>query len=181
MFSLEINKELKLALVEPSFATRYLELVEYERDYLSQMLAWPAHAHSEEFFLTFIENSIQDYEKGISLTCAMIFQNELVGNVSLNKIDHPLKKAEIGYWLSSKYQGNGLVTKSVSSLINYSFCTLNLDKVQISAAKENQSSRAVAERLQMSLEGLITNSENINGRIVDHAIYGLNKRQWEKR
>jgi ribosomal-protein-serine acetyltransferase len=27
----------------------------------------------------------------------------------------------------------------------------------------------------MKLEGIITNSENINGRILDHAIYGLSK------
>ncbi len=51
-----------------------------------------------------------------------------------------------------------------------------MEKVEISAAVENQSSRKVCERLQFNLEGIITRSENLNGRIiVDHAIYGLHR------
>jgi len=30
----------------------------------------------------------------------------------------------------------------------------------------------------MTLEGIIRNSENLNGRVVDHAIYGIQYAQW---
>jgi ribosomal-protein-serine acetyltransferase len=83
--------------------------------------------------------------------------------------------AEIGYWLSETHQGNGIITRSVSTLINLAFFELCFDKIQISVAVDNQPSRTVCERLGMKLEGIITNSENINGRILDHAIYGLSK------
>ena len=42
-------------------------------------------------------------------------------------------------------------------------------------ATENLASRAICERLGMKLEGIISNAENLNGRIVDHAIYGLHR------
>jgi len=51
-----------------------------------------------------------------------------------------------------------------------------MQKVQISVAVDNQPSRKVCERLGFSLEGVITRSENLNGRVVDHAIYGLSRK-----
>ncbi|MFW1332146.1 GNAT family N-acetyltransferase, partial [Vibrio parahaemolyticus] len=74
-----------------------------------------------------------------------------------------------------EHQGKGLVSKSVSKLIEMAFTELDMQKVEISAAVENQPSRKVCERLGFSLEGIITCSENLNGRVVDHAIYGLSR------
>ncbi|SON48472.1 Putative ribosomal N-acetyltransferase YdaF (fragment) [Vibrio tapetis subsp. tapetis] len=109
------------------------------------------------------------------MVCAMIYHDELVGNISFNSIDHNLKVAEIGYWLSEKQQGKGIITRSVSKLINMAFSDLGMDKVQIAAGEGNAPSRAVCERLGMKLEGIITNRENLNGRVINHAIYGLSK------
>jgi ribosomal-protein-serine acetyltransferase len=175
MFTMKIESDLELALVEPSFAHKYLAIVTNQRDYLSQWLAWPLHAKSEGFFLTFIKQSLIDYAEGKGMVCAIIYQGELVGNISFNTINHSLKMAVIGYWLSETHQGNGIITRSVSTLINLAFFELCFDKIQISVAVDNQPSRKVCERLGMKLEGIITNSENINGRILDHAIYGLSK------
>ena len=180
MFTLKIENDLELALVEPSFAKKYYDIVGKQRDYLSQWLTWPSHAKSEEFFLSFIKKSLHDYANGESLVCAMIFCEELVGNISFNTISYELKKVEIGYWLSCDYQGKGIVTKSVSKLISYAFNELNMEKVQISAAVDNDSSRRVCERLGFKLEGVISNTENLNGRIVDHAIYGLSRAKWSE-
>ncbi|MCG7497851.1 GNAT family N-acetyltransferase [Vibrio sp. Of7-15] len=176
MFTLNVDDDLKLALVEPSFAPKYLEIVTAQREHLSKWLAWPVHAESEAFFLSFIKKSLHDYADGKSMVCAMIFRGELVGNISFNTINHDIKMAEIGYWLSENHQGNGIVSRAVSKLIDFAFSEMGLEKVQISAAVDNQPSRNVCERLGMQLEGLITNSENLNGRIVDHAIYGLLKK-----
>lgn len=173
MFTLLIGKGLELALVERSFAAKYLEIVEREREYLSQWLAWPPHADCEDFFVKFINQSLHDYADNKSLVCAMIFDGEIVGNVSLNTIDHSLKKVEIGYWLSSAYQGQGLVSRSVSQLIDIAFTDLEIDKVQISVAVDNAASRKVCERLGFCLVGIRSQAENLNGRLVDHAVYTL--------
>ncbi|QQX79066.1 GNAT family N-acetyltransferase [Shewanella sp. KX20019] len=174
MFTLEVEKGLVLALVEQSFAPRYFEIVSKEKAHLSQWLAWPLHANSEDFFKHFITRSLLDYAEGKSLVCAMVYEGKVVGNVSLNTISQSLRKAEIGYWLSAEYQGKGIVSKSVSKLINVAFTKLGLEKIEIMAAVENSASRRVAERLGFNLEGVITQAENLNGRFYDHAVYGLN-------
>ncbi|MEJ2765649.1 GNAT family protein [Photobacterium sp. MCCC 1A19761] len=180
MFTQEVKEGLALALVQPSFAKQYLNIVSQERDYLGQWLAWPAHADSEVFFLTFIENALQGYAAGKSLTCAMIVEGQVAGNISFNSINTELKKVEIGYWLSKQYQGQGIVSQSVEKMIEIAFEQLAMEKVQISAAVENRPSRRVCERLGFELEGVITRAENLNGRIVDHAVYGLSRAKWSE-
>ncbi len=180
MFTMEVDDDIKLALVQPSFAQRYLDIVANQKDDLGQWLAWPLHADSADFFLTFITQSLRDYAQGKSMTCAILYQNQVVGNVSFNTINHQLKKVEIGYWLSEQYRGLGIVSRVVEALIRYAFSDLKMQKVQISAAVDNQASRRVCERAGLTLEGIITNAENLNGRIVDHAVYGLRRAEGEK-
>ncbi len=178
MFVREVDDSLMLALVEPGFAARYMEIVDAEREYLGRWLAWPHNAHNREFFMSFITNALQGYSAGQSLTCGILYQGELVGNVSLNKIDRQLSKTDIGYWLSEQCQGQGLVTRVVSELLHIAFDELKLEKVEIAAAVENLASRKVAQRLGFTLEGVIRRAENIDGRVVDHAVYGLLAEEW---
>lgn len=175
MFTLNIGPDLQLALVQPSFASCYLDIVTSERAYLAQWLPWANNANDEAFFLSFIAKSLQDYAQGKSMTCALIYKHEVVGNVSFNSINQELKKVEIGYWLSEKYQGMGIMTKAVSFLIEYAFSELSMEKVEICAAADNGPSRRVCERLNMGLEGIISNYENVNGEIIDHAVYGIHR------
>lgn len=90
-------------------------------------------------------------------------------------IDHDLKKVDIGYWISADYQSKGIVSKCVTKLITMAFTDLAMEKVEISAAVDNQPSRRVCERLGFKLEGIITRAEKINGHVLDHAIYGLSR------
>lgn len=175
MFTLNIGPDLQLAIVQPSFASCYLEIVTIERAYLSKWLPWATKANDEAFFLEFIRKSLIGYAEGKSMTCAIIYENTVVGNVSFNSIDQALKKVVVGYWLSEKYQGLGIVTKAVSFLIEYAFSELDMKKVEICAAVDNTASRRVCERLNMTLEGIISNCENINGDIIAHAIYGIHR------
>lgn len=178
MFKLDIDNTLSLALVQPSFAAEYLTIVSRDRAYLAQWLVWPEHGKDQEFFARFIEQSLHDYALGKSMTCGIIYQGELVGNISFNTINHTLKKVEIGYWLAQAQQGKGIVTKAVAEMIEIAFTQLDMEKVQVSAAEHNSPSRRVCERLGFTLEGVITRAENLNGRVVDHAIYGLSRERW---
>ncbi len=172
MFIKEVDSEIQLALVQPSFAYDFLRIRNNNLDYLSRWLAWPPHCSNEDEFLNFIRTSLQAYAEGKSLTCAIMYKGRLVGTASLNSINQSLSRAEIGYWIEESAQGNGIVTRVCHTLLDIIFNDLKLEKAELHAAVHNQPSRAVAERIGMTLEGIITRNENINGRIVDHAVYG---------
>ena len=175
MFSRIIDEEIKVSLVQESFAPMYLELVKDNFTYLEKWLAWPPHCKSKQDFISFIRKSLHDYADGKSMVCGIWFNEELVGNISFNTINHQLKKVEIGYWLKESAQGNGIITRVCEKFIDIAFIELEMHKIEISAASENLASRAVCERLGMKLEGVISHAENLNGRIVEHAIYGLHR------
>ena len=177
MFTQQVDENIELALVQPSFAALYVDLAKDNYDYLEQWLAWPPHNKVEADFKGFVEQCLTEYATEKSMVCGVFYQGDLVGTAGFNSINHDLKKAELGYWLGASMQGHGIITKVNKHLINIAFNELGMDKVQLCAAEHNLPSRAVAQRLGMTLEGIITNAENLNGRIVDHAIYGLLKEQ----
>ena len=173
MFSTKIDNEIRLVLIQESFATTYVKIIKENFTYLEKWLSWPSSCENEQDFILFIRKSLHDYADGKSMVCAIWFNEELVGNASFNSINNDLKKVEIGYWIKESAQGNGIITRVCEKLINIAFNKLKMQKIQISVATENLSSRAVCERLGMKLEGTISNAENLNGRILDHAVYGL--------
>lgn len=175
MFRFNIDNEISLSLIHEQFSARYVELVSECNEYLSEWLAWPRLCKTQGDFKAFIRQSLHKYADGKNITFAILYHGEIVGNISFNTIDHELKKVEIGYWIGEKHQGNGIITRSCQFLIDYAFTTLKMQKVQISAAEHNEPSRAVCERLGMKLEGVITHSEKIGGKVLSHAIYGLHR------
>jgi ribosomal-protein-serine acetyltransferase len=112
------------------------------------------------------------------MVCSIFYQQQFVGNISFNSLSTSCKKAEIGYWLSQEKQGLGIMSRAVKAMLEIAFSQLNLEVVSIAAATDNGPSRAVAERLGFELEGCLSNSENLNGRIVDHAIYAIKQERW---
>ncbi|AVH33472.1 GNAT family protein [Vibrio fluvialis] len=175
MFTLMVDDDIQLALIEESFAPLYAQLVAKQQAYLSQWLAWPPYCRSEQDFQLFIQNMLHDYADGKVVVCAMFYRGELVGNCSLQEINRDLQKARIGYWLSQEHQGKGIVTRAVSRLIDLAFNTYQLEKVELAAASGNLASQAVAKRLGFNQEGIITRAENLNGRVVDHVVFGLTR------
>lgn len=175
MFIQKIDADISLALVQESFASHYSSIVNDQVDYLSKWLAWPTVCNREQDFRFFIQRVLHEYADGKSMTCAIIYRGEIVGNCSFNTINYDTRCAEVGYWLSKHYQGKGIITRVVNHLISIAFNELDLEKVQLSAAVENLPSRRVAERVGMTLEGVLTNQEKIGGRILDHAIYGIKR------
>ncbi len=172
MFSLKVDEEINLTLANPAYAERMFQLIEFDREYLSQWLSWPALTSKVSDCEAAATQMLHSYADGKSMTCYIFYQEQLVGVAGFNVINHALSLVEVGYWLASAHQGKGIVTRVCRKLISIAFEDLKLEKVQISAAEHNASSRAVCERLGFELEGMIKNAENLNGRIVNHAVYG---------
>ena len=175
MFKVVVDSEITLHLVHEKFVSKYVELTTDSHAYISQWMAWPLFCKTEDDFKKFVRESLHKYADGSSMNCTIEYKGDIVGNCGFNTINHNLKVVEIGYWLGEQYQGNGVITRACQYLVDYAFMQLSMDKIQIAAAEENIASRAVCERLGMTLEGVITNREKIGERILNHAIYGLHR------
>ncbi|MCY9002436.1 GNAT family N-acetyltransferase [Peribacillus frigoritolerans] len=74
--------------------------------------------------------------------------------IGLHFIDWKNKTKRIGYFLSEEVQGNGIITKSVSSLVNYLFKELDLNRTEIQVAGNNLQSISIPQRLGFVQEGI---------------------------
>lgn len=175
-FTITVDDDIELALPHTDFAQSLFELRERDYDYLAQWLVWPPKISTPSDFNGFIRDALEHYAKGTGMTCIILYRGQVVGVSGFNQIDHELSRVLIGYWVGSQFQGKGIVTRVCRFLVDYAFSHLEVDKVQIEAATDNTASRAVCERLDMTLEGVIRNAERIGERILDHAVYALYRR-----
>ncbi|GAE92284.1 ribosomal-protein-L7p-serine acetyltransferase [Gracilibacillus boraciitolerans JCM 21714] len=65
------------------------------------------------------------------------------------------------------------MTSACKSIIDYCFNELNIKRIEIRTATENQKSQAIPQKLGFKNEGLIRSSELLYDRYVDHYVYGL--------
>jgi len=172
---IEVDEEIQLSSVQESYAPAYVQLATENYDYLAKWLVWPPHVKTEKDFGGFISRCKRDHERGDAITFGTIYAGKLIGNIAYKYINNELKKVEIGYWIAKDYQGKGIISRACARLVEYAFTDLDMSKVEMCVASENKPSRAVCERLGMTLEGIISNAEFVQGRILDHAIYGLHR------
>lgn len=87
-------------------------------------------------------------------------------------------RAEIGYWISSEFEGKGYITRACRALIDLAFNELGVHRVVIRAGTENHRSRAIPERLGFTQEGVLREEGSGSGGFHDLVVYGLLDREW---
>ena len=73
----------------------------------------------------------------------------------LHRIDWQTGKFEIGYWVRTKYMGQGFVTEAVNGITAFAFKHLHANRVEIRCDATNIRSAAVAKRCGFLLEGIL--------------------------
>lgn len=83
---------------------------------------------------------------------------EFILTSGLHRIDWNVRRFEIGYWIDSRHSGKGYVTEAVKGITNFTFDVLEANRIEIRCDERNVKSRAVPERLNFKLEGILKNN-----------------------
>ena len=90
----------------------------------------------------------------------------------LHRIDWQSGKFETGYWVRTKYMGQGFVTEAVNGITAFAFKQLHANRVQIRCDALNIRSAAVAKRCGFLLEGILRHdSLDVNGELRSTMIF----------
>ncbi|TMN22244.1 GNAT family N-acetyltransferase [Lentibacillus cibarius] len=179
MFLFQIDDEVALKRLELSDADRLFQLTDQSRDHLRPWLPWVDHTKTVDDSKAFIQSSLKTFSNRQGLTTGILYKGELAGIISFNSLDWKNEIGYIGYWLGVNYQGNGIMIRAVSGLIDYAFYSLGLNRIEIRAAVGNRKSRAIPERLGFMLEGQIRQAEWLHEDYTDHAVYGILADEWD--
>lgn len=106
----------------------------------------------------------------------------IIGQVSLNHIGYgALMGATAGYWMSSAYEGKGLMAEGLGLALDFAFINLKLHRVEANIIPRNARSIALVERLGFRFEGVATQLVRINGVWEDHGRYAMLADEWANR
>lgn len=103
--------------------------------------------------------------------------NNFIGITSLQRIDWTIPKCEIGYWLNTKFGGNGYMTEAVKKLATFGLHHIKFRRIEIRCESTNLKSRAIPEKLGFVFEGTLRNDDlSADGRnLIDTCFYSIIK------
>ncbi|RHB51956.1 GNAT family N-acetyltransferase [Exiguobacterium sp. AM39-5BH] len=180
MLHYDINDQLQLRMFTIDDAEALFQLTMASKPYLREWLGWLDYIETVEDSRKNIEGRIKGLMEtgGYPKSFAIVYQGELAGTIGFNDIDRGIKCGTIGYWLRQDFQGKGIMSQALETIIDYGFRDLKLDKIEIRVATENVKSRAIPERFGFLEEGVLRQAEWLYDRYVDHVVYGLLREEW---
>ncbi|MEC1679407.1 GNAT family protein [Bacillus mojavensis] len=103
--------------------------------------------------------------------------NNFIGITSLQRIDWTIPKCEIGYWVNTKFGGNGYMTEAVKKLATFGLHHIKFRRIEIRCESRNLKSRAIPEKLGFVFEGTLRNDDlSADGRnLTDTCFYSIIK------
>jgi RimJ/RimL family protein N-acetyltransferase len=81
----------------------------------------------------------------------------VIGCCGLYRINWDVPSCQLGYWGRTPFQGHGLITEGVRTLVEFAFNELGMRRVETWVDDLNQPSWRVCQRLGFELEGLLRN------------------------
>lgn len=154
----------------------YYRLIDTNRPRLEDFFAGTvSKTRDREQTRNFISDNLAKAEKRTYFPFVVVDKTneEIIGYVDVKSIDWSIPKAELGYFIDSRYEGEGISTKAVAAVTDHCFNELGMNKLFLRTHSENTGSRKVAERNGFEVEGLIRRDyKTTKGAVVDLVYYG---------
>ena len=152
--------------------------VERNRAYLREWLPWVDRTHSVTDIREFIARARLQFENSQGPQCGIWLNDELAGCIGCHPIDWSNRHCSIGYWVEETRCGQGIVTRSCQTMLEYLFGELGLHRVVIQCGTGNHKSCAIPQRLGFTREGIARQAEWVNDRWVDLVVWSMLAGEW---
>jgi RimJ/RimL family protein N-acetyltransferase len=108
----------------------------------------------------------------INKVFAIDISGDAVGSIGIFlQSDVHCKNAEIGYWLSEKYWGKGIMTEAIKEIVEYGFKTFDIVRIYARPFSTNKGSQRVLEKARFRQEARLEKALYKNGEYLDEIIY----------
>lgn len=112
-----------------------------------------------------IKKKLKEKNDKAQISFVIDIGGEVAGSVTL--FDLKEHRAEIGYWLSRKHRGRGIMTKAVKVATAYWFKHLKLKRIQGIVYVFNNASAKVLKKSGFKLEGILRKYVKRGGKYAD--------------
>ena len=101
--------------------------------------------------------------------------NDFIGITSFEGINWDIPKCHIGYWINTKFSGNGYMLEAIKGLTELGLNQIKFKRIEIKCESTNIKSRSIPEKLGYELEGTLKNDDlSADGnKLTDTCIYAI--------
>ncbi|MCV9879587.1 GNAT family N-acetyltransferase [Brenneria izbisi] len=160
---------LHLSIQDERDAAAIFALIQQEKPRLRRTLPWPDSVTCVDDSLKTIKTNREAFAARVAAVYVIRWDDVIAGIVSFNSIQN--KTGEIGYWIAQSFEGKGIVSQAVTTMIEAYRAAGIVDRCIIKAAVENSRSNALARRLGFGFYRLDKKAERIGDRDFDQNIY----------
>ncbi|MCK9688860.1 GNAT family N-acetyltransferase [Scleromatobacter humisilvae] len=131
----------------------------------------------------YIERDRRSVAEGRHVQFAIVRREDdaVIGTCTLYQLDAQCRRADVGYALLPSAWGRGHANEAVTTLLDWGFEHLDLNRVEADIDPRNAASARALERLGFTREGHLRERWIVGGEVCDSLIYGLLAREWKAR
>jgi len=153
------------------------QVAEALRESIAELRAWMPFARDEptvEGNEAWVRQAAANWiaRKDLPMLLFLKGGGTLVGSSGLHRFDWDIGKFEIGYWVRTKFAGQGYISEAVDGISRFAFAHLKANRVEIRCDVNNVRSAAVARRCGFRLEGILRNDDRgVDGELRDTRVF----------
>ena len=146
---------------------------------INKFIERPEHRQTKTIAdaIKFIQQIDENLENNKSIAWGISLKNEpeIIGTICLWNFSKDNKTAEVGYDLEPNFQGKGIMSEALKSVLDYGFKTLNLDLIEAYTHQNNENSKNLLARNNFKLVLAKKDEGNLNNVIFELKNPILNK------
>ncbi|MBI9071821.1 MAG: GNAT family N-acetyltransferase [Melioribacteraceae bacterium] len=161
-----------LRIIDPAHTN---DIFEYAQDpEVSKFLTWTPHKNISET-KEFIEAALSAYVKKIMFVWVIELKEtkKVIGTISLINFFPVHASCEVGYALSQKYWGKGIMTEVLNAVVRFCFEQIMINRIEAHSFVANIASQQVLKKCGFEYEGTLREKMIIKNKFVDLKLFSI--------
>jgi len=182
MLTIHVDENIRMKQLALLDGESLFALTEKNREHLQTWMDWVNEITTVSAMRSFVRVTLSNAEHGERFAFGIWRYDQLIGLANIN-VSHGSGYengiGSVGYWLDKDFQGYGIVTRCVKTLVNFGFERFCLQCVEVRAGIDNVRSLAVPQRLGFKFKGVLCKAGQVNDLVADVAVYSVQRCEWK--
>lgn len=146
---------------------------------VTRFLTWPPHG-SAEITGMLLADWVKQYEDDAYYHWVIELKEigEVIGSISVVKLNEEIESADVGYCMSRAYWGRGIMPEALRAVIKYLFEEVGMNRIAACHDVNNPKSGRVMDKAGMKLEGIWRQAGKNNQGICDEVWHSIIREEY---
>lgn len=178
MFALSLTGGAELRPLEPWRSEEFFAHLERVRPHLLPWIPFASRVLDVEAARQLLQRFADEQARDGARIYGIWADGVLSGGTLFRVFDTGTGVCELGVWLAPEAEGRGIITAAARHMIDWAIGVRGMSRVEWWNDPANTRSRTVAQRLGMTLEGLLRSVYVVNGERKDSEVWAVLASQW---